>query len=97
MPREILRPCIRHIINVTGEANGLHMEEYIKIIVGVASGLFFTYLFSRTLEYIVNRYFSSIDERFESNTIEHKEFYNRIGEAEKKIGIIETRCDEREK
>lgn len=73
------------------------MHEYIKIIVGVTSGLFFTYLFSRALEYIINRYFSSIDERFTANTLEHKEIYARMNEAEKKIGMIEARCDEREK
>lgn len=73
------------------------MHEYIKIIVGVTSGLFFTYLFSRALEYIVNRYFASIDERFSANTTDHKDTYGRLNAIESRLAAIEARCDEREK
>lgn len=73
------------------------MHEYIKIIVGIASGLFFTYIFSRAIEYIVLRYFSSIDERFGESLKERKELFQRMNKAESTIAEIQARCEEREK
>lgn len=82
----------------------MEYAEYIKISVGVASGLLCTYIFSRALNYMVGRYFASIDERFEinegkfeKNDETHKEIFHRLNCAEKNIGIINIRCEERDK
>ena len=62
MPREILRPCIRHIINVTGEENELQPEIY-KLFVGTVALLFGSWAI---FGYFVIRYIAGTDKKFET-------------------------------